>query len=37
MSRVGVVPEEPDAPPTMTVSELAAFYRRVYQRWDNLR
>jgi ABC-2 type transport system ATP-binding protein len=34
MARVGVVPEEPDAPPTMTVSELAAFYRRVYQRWD---
>lgn len=35
MARIGVVPEEPDAPPTMTVAELAAFSRRLYQRWDD--
>jgi len=34
MARVGVVPEEPDAPPAMTVAELAEFSRRLYQRWD---
>jgi len=35
MARIGVVPEEPDAPPGMTVAELAAFSRRLYQRWDD--
>ncbi len=35
MARLGVVPEEPDAPPNMTVAELAAFCRRLYQRWDD--
>ena len=35
MARIGVVPEEPDAPPNMTVAELAAFSRRLYQRWDD--
>ena len=34
MARVGVVPEEPDAPAGMTVAALAAFCRRLYQRWD---
>jgi ABC-2 type transport system ATP-binding protein len=34
MTRVGVVPEEPDAPPAMTVRELARFCQSVYQRWD---
>jgi len=31
---VGVVPEEPDAPPAMTAKELLAFCRRLYPRWD---
>jgi len=35
MKRVGVVPEEPDAPPEMTSRELAAFCRRLYPRWDD--
>ena len=34
MKRVGVVPEEPDAPPEMTASELGAFCRRLYPVWD---
>jgi ABC-2 type transport system ATP-binding protein len=34
MARVGVVPEEPDAPPTMTVRELARFSRPLYPSWD---
>jgi ABC-2 type transport system ATP-binding protein len=34
MRRVGVVPEEPDAPPDMTARELAAFCRSLYPSWD---
>ncbi len=34
MERVGVVPEEPDVPPSMTVAEAVAFCRRLYRRWD---
>lgn len=33
MADVGVVPEEPDAPPTMTARQLAAFCARLYPRW----
>ena len=35
MERVGVVPEEPDAPPAMSARELSAFCRRIYPRWDS--
>ena len=34
MERVGVVAEEPDAPPEMRVSELGWFYSRLYSRWQ---
>ena len=34
MSRVGVVPEEADASPTLRVSDVARFYSRVYRRWN---
>ncbi len=34
MARVGVVPEEPDAPPEMTPHQLAAFCARLHARWD---
>jgi len=34
MARVGVVPEQPDAPPEMTPHEIAAFVSRLYPRWD---
>jgi ABC-2 type transport system ATP-binding protein len=34
MARVGVVPEEPDAPPEMTAAQLVAFAGRFYERWD---
>jgi len=34
MARVGVVPEEPDAPPAMTARQVADFCRRLYPRWD---
>jgi ABC-2 type transport system ATP-binding protein len=34
MTRVGVVPEEPDAPPAMTARQIADFCRRLYPRWD---
>jgi ABC-2 type transport system ATP-binding protein len=34
MARVGVVPEEPDAPPEMTAAQLVAFVGRFYERWD---
>lgn len=34
MARIGVVPEEPDAPPGMTARELSDFCRRIYPRWD---
>src|SRR5207245_314398 len=34
MARVGVVPEEPDAPPAMTARQLASFCRGLYPAWD---
>ena len=34
MARVGVVPEEPDAPREMNPAELAAFCASLYPRWD---
>jgi ABC-2 type transport system ATP-binding protein len=34
MERVGVVPEEPDAPPEMTAAQILAFVGRLYGRWD---
>ena len=33
MTRVGVVPEDPDAPESMTVSELVRFSSKLYPRW----
>jgi ABC-type multidrug transport system ATPase subunit len=35
MERVGVVPEEPDAPPEMTPRQLQRFCSRFYERWDS--
>jgi ABC-2 type transport system ATP-binding protein len=35
MARVGVVPEDPDAPPDMTVGELLAFCRPLYATWND--
>jgi ABC-2 type transport system ATP-binding protein len=35
MARVGVVPEEPDAPPEMTASALLAFCAPLYPKWDD--
>jgi len=34
MAKVGVVPEEPDAPPEMTAAQLSAFCGRLHGRWD---
>lgn len=34
MERIGVVPETPDAPPSMTVKQLASFNRSLYPQWD---
>jgi ABC-2 type transport system ATP-binding protein len=34
MQRVGVVPEEPDAPPMSTVARLVDFCARLYRSWD---
>jgi ABC-2 type transport system ATP-binding protein len=34
MDRVGVLPEEPDAPPGMNARQLSDFCARVYTRWD---
>jgi ABC-2 type transport system ATP-binding protein len=34
MERVGVVPEEPDAPPTMTAKQLSRFCSRLFPAWD---
>jgi ABC-2 type transport system ATP-binding protein len=34
MARVGVVPEEPDAPPEMAPRALNAFCARLHSRWD---
>lgn len=33
MDRVGIVAEEPDAPPDMRVKDLAAFSAKLYSRW----
>jgi ABC-2 type transport system ATP-binding protein len=35
MHRVGVVPEEPDAPADATAVELSAFCARLHRRWDS--
>jgi ABC-2 type transport system ATP-binding protein len=35
MARIGVVPEEPDAPPEMSADELVAFCRPLYPNWDD--
>jgi ABC-2 type transport system ATP-binding protein len=34
MAKVGVVPEDPDAPPAMTARQLSAFFARLYPFWD---
>lgn len=34
MCRVGVLPEDPDAPPAITARQLADFCRPLYPRWD---
>ncbi|HVQ30899.1 MAG TPA: ABC transporter ATP-binding protein [Vicinamibacteria bacterium] len=34
MDRVGVLPEDPDAPSGMTARQLSAFCQRIYTRWD---
>ncbi len=34
MEHVGVVPEEPDAPPTMTAVQLGRLSSQLYPRWD---
>ena len=34
LAEVGVVPEEPDAPPTMTARQLSRFCSRLYPTWD---
>ena len=34
MAKVGVVPEDPDAPPAMTARQLSAFCARLYPSWD---
>lgn len=35
MAKTGLVPEDPDAPPTMTAGQLSEFCRRLYPRWDS--
>lgn len=34
MQRLGVVPEDPDAPPAMTARQLGRFCARLYRDWD---
>ena len=34
MANIGVVPEDPDAPPSMTARQLSAFCAKVYPAWD---
>jgi ABC-2 type transport system ATP-binding protein len=36
LCRVGVVPEEPDAPPEWTVAQISRFYARLYSMWDEM-
>lgn len=35
MTRIGIVPEESDAPPAMSVQQIADFCARLYPRWDS--
>lgn len=35
MERVGIVPEESDAPPEMKVADVVTFCAALYSRWDN--
>jgi ABC-2 type transport system ATP-binding protein len=35
MVKIGVVPEEPDAPPAMTARQISSFCSRLYPRWDD--
>lgn len=35
MHRVAVVPEDPDAPPEMTVEQVARFCSKLYRQWDD--
>jgi len=35
MERVGIVPEEADAPPEMTVAQIVAFCGALYSRWND--
>ena len=35
MARIGVVPEDPDAPPGMTAAQLSRFFAALYPRWDD--
>ena len=35
MAKIGVVPEEPDAPPAMTARQISSFCSRLYPRWDS--
>ncbi len=34
MAKIGVVPEEPDAPPDMTTAQIVRFCSRLYPRWN---
>jgi ABC-2 type transport system ATP-binding protein len=34
MERIGIVPEQPNAPPEMTPAELSSFCSRLHGRWD---
>src|SRR5438552_471738 len=34
MERVGIVPEEPNAPPEMTPNQIATFCSQLYPKWD---
>jgi ABC-2 type transport system ATP-binding protein len=34
MAKLGVVPEDPDAPPAMTARQLSAFCAKLYPSWD---
>src|SRR5205814_9284879 len=36
MARVGVVPEEPDAPSERSVSDLETYLRALYPSWDGV-
>lgn len=36
MVKIGIVPEEPDAPPAMTARQISSFCSRLYPRWDDM-